>query len=340
MKVPNTNFKDLSFNISNYCISGCHYCNLNSPKNWHLDDEMSLELIEKVLNDPILDTLEQIHETGGEPYLSPKFIPICNMLYERFPNARMNFPTNALYPRLIERLMKMVYPKLPQFVINFGLEGPNKEIHEAVRGKDTFTPMLETVCLLQDIGVKLQANMSVCKENYKYIENTYNFAKNALEVPFFINFMRFSRRFGNQRDGIMWYGDTEEENEQIINTIDEQLDNIGWKEWRPLNKSKWVIQEAQWRNKDIRWNCLAGIEGIDIYPDGTVHSCLMYNKDYEFGNLQGYSSFDHPLTEIMNTARSKSIQKRIYEGECSKDCPFSCAFRIRNVTVDGKKVDI
>ena len=49
--------KDISLNLTNYCLASCKYCTLHNPKNWDLDNEISLSQLEtNLLSDPLLGT--------------------------------------------------------------------------------------------------------------------------------------------------------------------------------------------------------------------------------------------------------------------------------------------
>lgn len=329
---PKTDFKDLSFNISNYCIATCKYCTLCHQENWRLDEEMQMKHIEAFLIDPILSGLATIHLTGGEPLLSPKILPIADLLYEYHQDVPLNLPSNGLYPQLIYRIMSRIIRTLPQWRVNVNVEGPNKKINELIRGRGSWEPVWETVRLLKSIGVNLVSNMSIYRENYRYIRETKELVESR-GLKFYLNFGRFSRRFGNSKDAIMWYGDTE----KVIQEIEEQIEDIGWLGERRFNRQKWIIQKAFWRDQKVRFRCLAGIEGIDVFPNGDVFPCLMYNEEYRFGNIK---EMKNPLTAIMETEHSRRLQERIYRGDCSITCPFTCQLRLRNLTINGENVSL
>lgn len=344
-----TDFRDLSFNISNYCISSCKYCALGSPNKWNLSGEMDIKHIESFLTDSILKNLITIHLTGGEPFLSSKLLSIVDIIKEYHTDVSVNAPTNALYPELIYRLMKVIIKKLPQYRLNIGIEGPTKEIHESIRGKGSWEPMLETVHKLRHLGVSMLGNTTIYKENYKYIRDTKALC-DKLGLGFYLNFGRYSIRFGNEKDAIRWYGKNENgidsEHRAIVQEMEEAISDIGWLKERQANGEKWVAQKARWEGKTVRWNCLAGIEGIDVFSNGDVYPCLMYDKDYYFGNLKTDAlpstirkeDMNNPLSQIMHTKRAREIQERIYNGDCSERCPFTCQLRRENITIDGIKI--
>jgi len=331
---PKTDFRDLSFNISNYCLSNCKYCNLNNPKHWGLDDEMNIEQIEAFLTDPILDHLDTIHLTGGEPYLSPKLPAIAEILAQYHGDVPINLPSNGLFPRLIEWHMSRIVKQLPQWRINVGLEGHNKEIHESIRGPGTWEPVLETIARMDKIDVPVVGNMSLYDTNWKYIRETKRLCDD-LDIGFFLNFGRYSIRFGNDKDDIRYM----ENHEEAVKEITEAIKDIKWLEARKYNRSKWTIQNAFWEGKEVKWQCLAGIEGIDVFPNGDVFPCLMYYSEYKFGNIkEEYAVGENmPLTAVMSTDKAHAIQDKIYEGECSKNCRFTCQLRMDNLTIDGEE---
>lgn len=319
--------EDLSLNISNYCLGFCKYCQLHNPKFWGLRNEMSLVDLNNLFHDPLLKNLKTIHVTGGSPFLSPKMLGLVDILAETHPDVPVNSPISGLYPYLMKNLARRIKRKLPQWRYNLAVEGPDGNIHEMIRGKNTWNPAMLTCTFLKELGCNVRWNMTVYPENYNYITETYYFAKdNGMEL--YVNFGRFSRRFGHERNGVYPIPLL-----PLINFVDEiekQLLEIGWFKRRPLNLQKWKLQRALWLGQDVEWTCLMGERSIDVDPYGTVYACLMYPQKGRLGNIKSDS-----LSNIFNYPHIEQTLKNIRNGVC-QPCPFTCALKIKDFTIDGK----
>ena len=325
------NLQDLSFNLSNYCLGACKYCTLWQKKHWKLSEELNLNEIELLFSDPILDGLKTIHITGGAPMLSPKFIGLVDILYEYHRNCPINSPVSGAYPEVMRRLMGYTVRKLPQYRLNVALEGATKQMHEKIRGPNSWDSLWQTVEIIDDLGCNWRFNFSLYPENYREIRKVKEIA-DKWGVNLYINFGRFSFRFGNEKDGIMYVPQEE------IEFLDPALKDIGWLKERRLNKQKWILQKVFWERKKVRFECLAGHESLDVDPWGNVYPCLMYPQELKFGNIREFDD-STPLTSIWGQESVKQKLQEIITGECSKSCPFTCALRIRNITIDGYDVN-
>lgn len=322
------NIKDLSFNISNYCLGSCINCTLWQSKHWKLDDEMNLETINKnFLSSPVLDNLSTIHITGGSPVLSPKFLSVCEMIRDYHGDVPVNSPVSGLYPEVMRQIFKRVVHWLPQYRLNIAVEGGSKEVHESVRGEDSWWPMWKTVKYMKDLGVNFRFNFTAYPNNYKDMPLVKKLAEQH-GVGFYVNFGRYSRRFGHDVDSM-----GPEVPESYINEIERLITETGWLHERKLNEQRWVLQKAFWEGKKVRFQCRGGQEHIDVDPYGNVFPCLMYPMNYELGNLK-----QETLDTIMHKHSTTDLLGKVYSGTCSEDCPFTCMLRIDNVYVDDEVV--
>ena len=326
--MSNINIRDLSFNISNYCLGSCVNCTLWQEKHWHLDNEMNLSQIrDNFLYSPVLDDLTTIHITGGEPILSPKFLPICDMLKEYHEDVPINSPMSGLYPELMKRIFTKVVKLLPQYRVNIAVEGGTPAVHEKIRGKDSWWPMWKTVKYLKELGVNFRFNFTAYPSNYKDMPKVKKLA-DMHGVGFYVNFGRYSRRFGHELDSM-----GPKVPQAYIDEIERLITETGWLHARKLNEQRWVLQKAFWEGKNVRFQCRGGMEHIDVNPYGMVYPCLMYPENYNLGNLK-----TETLDEIMYHHKTTELLNKVYGGECSKTCPFTCMLRIDNVYIDDEVV--
>jgi len=315
------------------CLASCKYCQLHNPKFWRLNEEMGINDIERLFNDPLLKDLKTIHLTGGSPYISPKFYATCEILSRTHPHVPVNSPCEGLYPFLLERLFRRIIKLLPQYRLGLSIDGPEEETHESVRGKGTWYPMVLTYTKLNNIGVDMRLEMTVYRENYEYIYDTYKLSK-RWKIPFYLNFGRWSKRFGNEKDDVQHY----DYMEKVVKRIEEQINQFGWLDERPLNADKWKVQKAMMLGQKVTWDCAYGKKAIDVDPYGFVYPCLMYPEEMAFGNFKDRMFVDEPdkvtLAYLLSgTNKAKEIMERIRNKQC-QPCPFTCCLHWSNIKVE------
>ena len=328
MMTPEIKIRDLSYNISNYCLSSCKNCTLWQEKHWNLDKEMPLRVIhDNFISDPILDHLTTIHITGGAPMLSPKFLSVCQMISEYHGDVPINSPVSGLYPEVMRIIMDKVVKILPQYRLNIALEGITKEIHERIRGKGTWFPLWQTVDYMNGLGVNYRFNFTIYPDNLHELREVAEHVAHS-DKDLYVNFGRYSKRFGHGIDSI-----GPKVSPEYIQKIEEIITDIGWLKKRKLNEQRWILQKAFWEGKKVEFQCRGGYESIDVSPYGIVYPCLMYPQQYKLGNLN-----HETLTHIFDKQRTKKLLGKVWDGKCSIDCPFTCALRIDNVRIDGRRV--
>jgi MoaA/NifB/PqqE/SkfB family radical SAM enzyme len=315
------NLDSISWNITNYCLSNCKYCQLWNGERWDIDNELTLSEIEKnFLSDPAVKGLKTLHITGGSPYLSPRFIGITKLVGQYLPNVPVNSPIEGLFPRLYERVFTRVLKYLPQYRVDLALEGADKETHEKMR-PGSWESLWDTKRRLTDLGMKLQFEMSIYPENYKQIEDVWALADGKL----YINFGRYSYRFGNQKDGIM------HQSEEFVEAVEDQLKKIGWLKLRPWNQQKWDLQKAMWQGKKVRWDCQYGLKAVDVDPIGQVYPCLMY-PGKPSGSLKR-SSLSTILSSRSHDYNLHKVKRKVCQDKPG-NCPFTCGLYFENIRVE------
>lgn len=164
----------IQWDITNKCNLKCEHCYKNSET---ADKELKLEELIKIC-DIINDTAEEndlmmsLSITGGEPFArKEELFTILEYLEKKNRIETFQILTNGLLIKDedIERLKKL--SKLHG--IQISLESPEKEIHESIRGKDTFDKTLCAIKKLVKNDMKTYVMMTVSKLNYLQIEDMY-----------------------------------------------------------------------------------------------------------------------------------------------------------------------
>jgi len=315
--------RDLLLSVTNFCLGSCVYCDLKSLKKFSYDGEARVKHIDRLLRSPLLEGLKNIHVTGGEPVLTPKTYEVFKLIKKYHPYIRLNTPISGFFPRVTERYMRKLWELTPQLRVDVSLDGP-RHIHNLTRGKDTFHRVLDTINLLMKFAPenKLQLQLTVMKTNHRWIEWTYNYAKD-LGLGFYVTFPHYGIRFGQEVDG------PHKHSQEFIDEVDRQLKNT-WLKERPLNRRIWAEQKAVWEGREVRFDCDMGKYSIDVDPLGNVFPCMVYLKHQCLGNIQVES-----LSSMFHKPWIKEIFNDIADGKC-QPCVMPCCAWKRNLTIDGE----
>ncbi|APT75924.1 hypothetical protein LN42_05675 [Marinitoga sp. 1137] len=314
---------DVIWTLTEKCDGKCVHCGL-WKKRINYNDELDLDIIENIVSNSLLKNLIQAHITGGEPHISPKYIPLIELLVKYHPSIRIHSPISGMYPMHHYAISKYVLKITKNYLIDVSIDGP-EEINDKLRGKGMFENAVKTISLLKKLDLKrLRMQFTVYPENYEYIEWAKNFSE-KLGVGLYINFGRVSVRFGKDEEK-----DTDEFSFSIdqINKIDELLRKIDYDKgpykWRYIWQMKW------WRGEKFTYDCYMGFRSVDIDPYGNVYPCLLWKKELYMGNLR---DFNGDLRALYQSPKAQEVLKYIKEKRC-QPCSFSCAIK---ASIDGNK---
>lgn len=318
--------KDVLYSVTNFCLGSCVYCNIKSLCLFEHDKETTVKDFEKLITDPYLDNMNNIHLTGGEPILSPKLWGICQAIKKYKPNIRVNMPVSGFFPYATYRYVKKIHELLPQIRIDISVDGIHKETHEKTRGQGSWEPLNKTIELLDSIkGLKIQFEFTLMETNYDELQFVEAWAK-SLDYGFYLCFPRFGTRFAHS------YDKQHEHSQSFIDSVEEQIKD-GWCKIRPLNAQIWACQKANWQHKPVYHDCSMGLRSIDVDPFGNVYPCMVYNKKQIFGNIKYVT-----LRQILQSPNTKEILNKIKNRECQV-CPMAVCPMKENFTIDGERVE-
>jgi len=176
--MPDSNIPPLNslyFYLTSYCNLNCIHCWI-SPH--HIDniqapEEAPIELLKDIIDQALPLGLKNIKITGGEPFLNKNIFPLMEYAFSK--NIGITIETNGT---LIDEKIALFLKNNGVSFIAVSLDGPNKEIHEQLRGmKDCFDRTLKGIKLLTQHGFNVQAIMSAYKDNLQYLEETVTLAE-------------------------------------------------------------------------------------------------------------------------------------------------------------------
>jgi uncharacterized Fe-S cluster-containing radical SAM superfamily protein len=159
-----THLTTLWFNTGSLCNITCVNCYMDSsPKNDALA-YISLDEMRTYLDEIDREAMqvEEIAFTGGEPFMNPDIIAMLDEALTR--GYRVLVLSNAMKPMLNKRarLLDLHQRFGKALSIRVSVDHFTRERHEAIRGKDSWPPMLEGLRWLADNGFALAVAGRTC----------------------------------------------------------------------------------------------------------------------------------------------------------------------------------
>ncbi len=288
------------------CNLRCKHCLVTAGKE--LKKELTTEEFKKVVDDSIKLGVKRFYITGGEPFIKEGIFELIKYI-TRTKKRELIILTNATLfdDKKIAALKKLVGPKL---IFQVSLEGPDAEIHDALRGKGSFDKAVEGIKKLKSIGITPVISTAISKLNEKEISRT----------------SRFLSKLGIQEHNLLWMhskgrgannvSELFVPSERIAKTMKklksqykEQeiiLDNV--------ESLKVRVRTKRGRKNDLCNNCY---EKICVNADGHVYPCASLNGDkyFDAGSVRKKSLHDIWMnSKVMMDGRSLSVQDK---PECS-----------------------
>ncbi|MBT4935012.1 MAG: radical SAM protein [Rhodospirillaceae bacterium] len=139
-----THLKTLWFNTGSLCNIACQNCYMDStPTNDSLA-YLSVADVENYLQEIEQENLpvEEIAFTGGEPFMNKALIPMLRMSLDK--GYRVLVLTNAMKPlhHRFDDLLDLKGRFDDKLAIRVSIDHYSRDKHEAIRGENTWTPML------------------------------------------------------------------------------------------------------------------------------------------------------------------------------------------------------
>lgn len=240
--------------------------------------------------------------TGGEPLLRKDLSKILQEIYRH--NFNIYILTNGT---LIRKEQARMFTDLPVRGVQVSLEGP-EAVHEAIRGKHSFSSALRGVEHLLDAKITVTLNITLSEINVDHFTDMVSLATNlgvsrlgfSRLVPYGRGFQLLPRMLKKER--------IREVYEKIFSMSTSGLEIVTGD---PI---------AAQLNTEIAENdvdafpdggCAAGVSGITLLPDGTITPCRRLG--IPIGNILRDSLREVWATSsILDALRDKAA----YKGKC------------------------
>ena len=147
--------------ITNTCNYNCSYCIFSSETKKY-ENELTTNEVKQVIKDLKENNFTYIKFTGGEPFTRKDMIEILE--YASNLEFDMDISTNA---SLITKEIAIALKKIKFPMVHVSLDGYSRELHEYVRGKNTFEPTLRGIKYLTENNIYTRIGTVIYKQKLK-----------------------------------------------------------------------------------------------------------------------------------------------------------------------------
>jgi len=313
--------EDLSIPISRFCPGKCLNCNLylDDPK---ISEEIDLSFYEKILQAKSLKDTFYYSLTGGESQLSPKFIPILELIAKYHPESMIHSNVSGWHLKhhleVATKGIELFGKK--NFRIDISVDGIQEDYEKVRLTKDGWNKAMQTATELKMLGLKPTFVMIVYKQNYKSIEKFVDFC-HKMDVNWYIGFFVESENFNN-------IGKVQYYTNQEIQEIEISLKNIGFMETK--HYSNWLWAKSIYTKTIPEFECYMGKKSILIDAYGNVYPCggaqeSHLNDILTMGNI---ADFQGDLDTLLYSEKALGVLDTIRTKKC-QPCDLLCAHKIK-----------
>lgn len=291
------------WHITNLCNLRCEHC---YQDRFDRERDLSIGDWSRIIQD-IISSLEShdyaglhINITGGEPFISPLFFPILDILENNDFMKEVNIITNGLnmadHSKVLENYKKIGHLKV-------SLEGGNAETNDAIRGKGNFQGVIEN---LERIECEFFLMFTLTKLNFLELDDMLHLAQRLNAKGIILE--RFVP-LGVGRNMISCVLDDMDWQDVLIKVSDRA-------ECDPEDLIPYKAFSIDFKENRISGAlCNLGDESMALMPNADVYPCR--RLPIVVGNLK-----TDPFSDILKTLKlfREQFHKEILTG-CCRDCP-------------------
>lgn len=159
----------IQWHITGVCNLKCQHCYQLTNNRKDLNEKQLYTVCDKIESlCEKLNSFIQLSITGGEPLCSTNLFSLLDYIKNKRHINTILLMSNLtlINDDIAFRLSEYSKP----IIVQFSLEGP-QEIHEQIRGQNSFDLTIKGVKKLKEYKIKTACMMTLSKLNYKYIKN-------------------------------------------------------------------------------------------------------------------------------------------------------------------------
>ena len=274
--------------ITSYCNLNCKHCYNNSGGN---GNSMSILELKKIVRFIKLYKISEVIISGGEPLLNNNIYFFVNELSNL--GISIKLVTNGT---IINSDFLACAPLFDD--IQISLEGSLAEIHEKIRGENSYNTTIENIKLLQKVCNKVSAKTTISIYNFFDVENLIRLSMSLkMRKIAFSPLIPIGRAKANSEQYLCC------SEKELLNTI--RLLNILKDKY-----SKWIIvlPPVIQSGCPILNNDSHAFRTVRIDPRGNLYPCASITNDkYMIGNV-----FDSEVIKISQDYE-KNLKEKVNE---------------------------
>jgi len=311
--------------ITSRCNMRCSHCFYHDTLNAKDPGEMKIDIIDGYTKK--FGSLLWYALGGGEPFIRSDL----DLLYEKVEkNCRpkiFTIPTNGWYEQKIfqSTLRMLQFSKgKKNIIIQFSLDG-EKEMHDDIRGEDSYKKLLESLERLKQLSkIYKKLHMSVItvvtdKNRHIYpefIDELVKLGTNQININLF--------RYGSL-DHPPLPSETIDKYKEAVERYEEYIKNKKLQKYSFLGSKLMRLKEALQKDLiyDVAKNnkfvtpCTAGDLSYVIWEDGRVNACEI------LPDVIGNVNTTNIQKDLFSSNKAKELRKKIKDTKCK--CTYECA---------------
>jgi len=299
------------------CNSRCAMCGI-----WRLEpgDELHLDEVDHILQDPFMSGLRWVNLTGGEPFLRDDLADIIKAYSARCPSLEIvAVPTNGFLPDRIEGAVRRALSALEGtgtlLSVTVSIDAIGKE-HDSIRGvSGCFDRAMETLDRLKAIdhprfstGVEAVITALTVRDIASIYRNLKGRTGHVNMTP------AMAADFYGNKDS---FGDVALRGDDVRSMLD-FIRDIAKEE--PAYAYYFAKVRDVYERGHRTYPCLGCYSTMMLAPTGDVFPCLMLGSDeWRLGNLR-----QAPARDIWCGERADAARARIASGPFCARCTNNC----------------
>ena len=312
--------------VTNRCMYTCQHCFLGDD----VTKKRPLLSVEEIKKSYLsyARNIGGVSLTGGEPFMRPDIVELCNVFQEDKAVNSIAINTNGWNPDYIEKKVREILANAPRrqsIRMTISLDGLEKT-HDFIRErKGAFKNAVASIrklksLSLQDRRLSINAQVTFVQFNKKEFYKLYDFVKNNLGVKLSFNWYRDGRAFDVDKNLIFSPDNREDPIHADVRLPDmadceelfEFFEEERWYDRRFRLINKYTLEIL--KNLRAPFACAAPKLNMVMFADGGVSFCELVKP---FANLR---DFDFNLKSVVESEIMKQMTKSVKNCSCIHPC--------------------
>lgn len=266
--------------VTHQCNLSCPYCYADAGEAF--PQELTTQEMKGIIYDGERLGCRKVVFTGGEPLLRRDLFEVA------FYAQELGFETEVLTNGILVNRSNIRRIAEAFDYVGVSLDGSNQEIHEQLRGPDTFNKTLSGIALLAENGINVSLNTVVTCLNFRDIPNIARLAHSFNSIAYQTH-QHIPIGRGVRDELSCSFKEMEEMRHLLVKTFSMYPEE-------PFVRER--IENNHPLKKTLRERCGTGRSELIIDSKGDLYPCrMLQTKECRAGNIR-----ERPLYELYETS--------------------------------------